>query len=149
MAIDRTGRWWRGADVADLAEYLRDQSRPTFPVDRVVQSVCACGGTIFYLDGDRDQGCAQRTCVACEAAAFICDSGRYWSEAVPIRLRCRACRASRFEVSVGFSLREKGKDRGEVQWIGVADRCVRCGVLGSFVEWRVEQVPSRHLLEAT
>jgi hypothetical protein len=108
----------------------------------VVQCVCRCGGTVFELEGDQDEGCVRRTCAACGHSSFICDSGEYWDEAEPRKRRCPECRGTRYEVGVGFSLREEG----EVRWVWVSERCMGCGVLGSFVDWKIDYSPSRHLL---
>ena len=143
MTIDKSGRWWKGTAFEDVAEYLRGYTADAYPAGPVVQSICACGHTLFGLDGDADEGCARRTCASCKQTAFIADSGEYWEDAEPKRLTCRVCRGRVFEVGVAFSLR----DDGEVRWITVGHRCVRCNVLGSFVDWKIDYVPSTQLIE--
>jgi hypothetical protein len=143
MAIDRTGRWWTGTDFADVAQYLREYTARGYPADEIVQRVCTCGHTGFRLDGDPDEGCVRRTCASCRARAFIGDSGDYWDDAEPVTLACRGCRGGVFEVGVAFSKR----DDGDVRRITVGERCLRCGVLGSFVDWKIDHSPTAHLLE--
>jgi ribosomal protein S27AE len=142
MTIDTSGKWWKGTDFADLAEYLRGFTADGYPADEIVQSVCTCGHTRFRVEGDPNEGCARRTCAACGAQTFIADSGEYWDEAEPVKLSCRPCRGRIFEVGVAFSKRENG----DVKWITLGERCVRCGVLGSFVEWKIDYSPTDHLL---
>ena len=141
MTIDKSGKWWKGTEFRDIAEYLRDQTADGYPADDIVQSVCVCGHTVFRLEGDQDEGCARRTCAACGTRAFICDSEVFWDEAEPAKLAC-PCRGRLFEVGVAFSKREDG----DVKWITVGHRCVKCGVLGSFVDWKIDYGPTEHLL---
>jgi hypothetical protein len=142
MTIDTSGKWWTGSEFADIEEYLRIYTADAYPASDIVQSVCNCGHTVFRVEGDRDQGCVRRTCAACKTSAFICDSGEYWDEAEPTKLSCRPCRGRQFEVGVAFSRHEDG----DVRWITTGERCVKCGVLGSFVEWKIDYSPTEHLL---
>lgn len=146
MAIDKRGEYWKGTEFADLAEYLAAYTEDGYPAEVIRQSVCTCGHTVFRLEGDTVEGCARRTCDACGTAAFIAGSEEYWDEADPEPCVC-PCRCRRFEVGVGFSLRQEGEGKGEVRWITVAERCVVCGVLGSYVDWKIGYSPSRHLLD--
>ena len=143
MPIDTSGECWKGQNFDDLAEYIRQYTEDGYPAERVVQSVCVCGHTAFQLWADEDEGCARRRCIACGAEAFIGDSEEYWDEAEPKQVRC-PCKHDLFEIAVGFSLRQGEQD--EVKWITVGERCVRCGVLGSAVDWKIDYSPSGHLL---
>lgn len=140
MTINKTGRYWKGTDFADLDEYLRALTHDSYPASRVVQSLCDCGSKGFNVDFDGEEGGAQRTCVDCGVSAFIADSEDYWADATPQRLRC-ACRSTRFEVGVGFSLR----DGSEVRWVSVGARCLTCGTLGAPAGWKIDYSPSAHL----
>jgi hypothetical protein len=143
MPIDRSARWWRGADFADLAEYLRIETAEAYPADTVVRAACACGGGVFALDYDPAEGCARRACPACGAEHFVCDSGEYWEEAEPEACVC-PCGGRLFEIGVAFSR----MNDGEVRWITGGVRCAGCGVLGAPVDWKVDYTPSGQLLEA-
>jgi ribosomal protein S27AE len=140
--IDESGQWWTGEDFADLAEYIRLLTAGGYPADRVVQSVCTCGGTAHHLLADQAEGAAQRICATCGATAFIADSEELWGEAQPERWRC-VCGHDTTELAVGFSLRGDG----DVRWVTVGQRCIRCGVLGSFVDWKIDYGPSAQLVE--
>jgi len=144
MAIDKSGTWWRGEEFADVAQYLRDLTEEGYPVEIVLQSTCGCRETKFLLDADQTEGCARRTCPQCEAEAFVGDSEEYWEESEPERSTCR-CGAELFELGIGFSLRNDG----EICWLTIGQRCVACGLLGSFVDWKVDYAPTDHLYEKT
>lgn len=138
MTIDRSGKWWTGTEFADVVEYLRTYTADGHPGEDIRQSVCECGGTVFRLRGDQEEGCAQRTCAACGATAFVGDSEDDWAEASPKQCVCPACKGRLYEIGVGFSLR----DDGDVRWITVGERCVGCGLLDSFVDWKIDYSPT-------
>jgi hypothetical protein len=138
--IDKSGKWWKGQTFDDLVEYLRLYTQDGYPVARVEQSVCTCGGRAFRLHADPDEGGVRRTCVACKAKTFVADSEDYWEDAAPKLVRC-PCGKSENEVGVGFSLRAGG----EVRWITVGNRCIACGTLAACADWGVDYAPTDHL----
>lgn len=138
--IDKTGAWWVGSDFADLAEYLRGYTSANYPAERIEQSTCECGGASFRLHFDDDEGCAERACAVCGASASIADSNEYGDDAEPDDAQC-PCGGEIFELGVGFSLR----DDGDIRWITVAGRCVACGVLGTYTDWKIDYSPTGHL----
>jgi hypothetical protein len=131
----------RGLDFANLEQSIRDLTADGYPAERVVQSVCGCGGSIFRLDVSPNEGCARRTCAVCGESAFICDSADSWDEAEPDAVVC-GCGSQQFEIGVAFAFR----DDGDVKWITVGTRCTACGVLGSPVDWKIDYGPTDHLL---
>ena len=143
--IDKSGQWWKGENAEDLAEFVVAFSSLNYRADEVGRSICArCHATVFGARVDDDQGCAQRVCRACGLAAFIGDSEEWWADATPGDAAC-PCGAEDFEVAVGFSLIEGG----ELRWITVGARCVSCGAMGVYVDWKIDYEPSRHLLALT
>jgi hypothetical protein len=146
MAIDKRGKYWKGTDFSDVVEYAGAYTEDDYPADTVRQCVCACGGTVFQLQGDAEEGCVRRICVECRAIAFIADSEEAWKDARPRQCAC-PCKGNQFEVGVAFSLRPEGEGQGEVRWITVCERCVKCGTLGAFADWKIDYAPSRHLLD--
>jgi hypothetical protein len=82
---------------------------------------------------------------------MIDKTGTWWKgadfgdEAEPKKLSCRPCRGRLFELGVAFSRDEDG----DVRWITLGERCVRCGVLGAFADWKVDYAPTEHLLSQT
>ena len=139
--IDTTGRWWKGESHEDLVEYLRGYTSDAYPATSFARATCACGGSVFRLRSDRNEGGVQRTCVTCKKKHLVCDSGEYWADASPRTVKC-PCGAAEYDVVVGFSHRENG----DVRWLTVGNRCVRCGVLASCADWKIDYSPTEHLL---
>ncbi|MEV4724747.1 hypothetical protein [Micromonospora humida] len=142
MALDRSGKLWRGENVDDLADYLRYFAAGGYPVNTVVESRCAgCDGRSFRVDIDEEEA-TRRTCLACGAVAFIGDSADYWDETGHDSCSC-PCGGEQFAVAVGYAL---GAD-GEVRWISVGLRCLDDGTLGVYADTKIDYIPSRHLLD--
>jgi hypothetical protein len=142
MAIDSSGKWWRGEDAADLAEYLRAYAAGGIPADQVISAVCSrCAGTVFRLCVDGEEGGAERTCVACGQAVRMLDSEDHWDDLDLQPVIC-PCGSDRMEVAAGFALRA---DR-EVRWVSVGFRCAQDGTLGCGADWKIDYGPSSHLL---
>lgn len=132
------------SSFVELAEHVRAITEGGYPARVVLQSTCACRGSIFRLSADEDEGCAQRTCVACGAESFIGDSDEFWEDAEPEHVECE-CGADEFEVAVGFSFREDE----EVRWLTVGARCTACGLMSSPADWKIDYAPTDHLFERT
>jgi hypothetical protein len=142
VTIDKKGKLWRGEDFADLAEYIRELQAEGYPVSKVVESVCNhCNGRAFRVLVDDTEGCAQRVCGGCGAAAFIAGSAEYWKDADPEACEC-PCGGGEFAMAVGFALR----DDGDVRWISIGLRCLTDNTLGVYADWKINYGPSGHLL---
>jgi hypothetical protein len=143
MSIDTSGKWWKGSTPEDIAEYLQALSSSSYPTTEFRLSRCQCGGVVFRLEVERDEGVAKRTCADCGTEHLVCDSGEnYDVDAKLKKFKC-VCKATFANVGVGFSLFDKGE---AVRRLWVGQRCVECGVLGSMVDWKVGYEPSLHLL---
>jgi hypothetical protein len=144
MPIDTSGRWWKGSVPEDIEEYLRAYvADGGITLDRTVICQSSCGSQEFELDADRNEGCARWTCTKCHETRFIGDSAEFWAGAKPKRLRCVSCKQTAHNLGVGFSLRSTG----DVRWMTIGERCLRCGTLSSFVDWKVDGTPTHHLFE--
>ena len=87
MALDRSGKLWRGENVDDLAEYLRHFAAGGYPVATVLESRCGeCDGRTFRVTIDEEEA-TQRTCLTCGAVAFIGDSAEHLGRDRPRVLR--------------------------------------------------------------
>ncbi len=108
----------------------------------VAESVCAtCDGRVFEIALDEDRQAVERTCVSCRGAAFIADSADYWVEAEIGDAAC-PCGNETFETAVGFTM---GPD-DEVRWVTVALRCAKDGFTGVYADWKIDYLPTAHLL---
>lgn len=142
VAIDTSGAHWRGENLGDLAEYLRDFKAGGYPVEDVAESVCAgCGGRGFRVAADDEAGCAQRLCAGCGETAYLADSAEYADEADLEFCEC-PCGGETFAVALGFARRT---DR-EIRWVSVGLRCLTDGTLGVYTDWKIDYSPTQHLL---
>ncbi len=149
--IDKTGKFRKGTNFSDLKDYLSSYwINSNGPLSKIIQAECSCGNRYFILLFEQNEGIAKRTCVSCGKENFICDSGKYWEDAVknskPKKLKCKECKKEEFELAVGFEYR-KGSlfSKGDIRWIVVGARCRNCGILGSPVDWKVDYGPTKHL----
>ena len=144
MTIDTSGKWWIGSTPDDLREYLRAYTEDSYPIEEFRLSQCSCGGVIFLLHVEQDEGIARRTCIQCHGKHWIADSAENYEKGLRLKkFKCIACKSPNTNVGVGFCL-TAGKDA--VKWVFVGNRCAECGVLGSMVDWKIGYVPSLQLL---
>jgi hypothetical protein len=146
VAIRKLRKWWKGTEVADLDNFLRTFTAKGYPVDRFVHPTCSCGNAAFRLIAGAD--CAQRVCASCGAESFVCDSGEYWDHADPDECAC-PCGGEVFELAVGFShvdaITPEGEPFRTIKWVTVGARCVKCGILGVYADWKIDYEPCDHL----
>ena len=141
--IDKTGQWWKGDSYADVVEYITEYSAENYAAARIEQSRCrSCSGTSLSLRFDDEEGGAETTCSSCGTTQLLLDSRDYWEDANPDEAAC-PCGGEVFEIGVGFSLR----DDGDVRWVYVGGRCVACGVLGVYTDWKIDYSPTEHLFK--
>jgi hypothetical protein len=141
VAVNESKEWWTGDTAADLDTYLAAFTADAYTAERFVHATCAsCHGTTFALRADDAEGCAQRVCTGCGLATFMLDSETYAEDAELDDAQC-PCGGQVFELAVGFAL----FDDGEVRWVYVGARCVSDGVLGVYIEWKVDYSPSTAL----
>ena len=149
MTIDRSGKYWTGADTNDIHEYLSIfMVEDGQPLDEYRAVVCSCGTDTFFLEADRDEGTARRKCTNCKKVHFVCDSEEFWEESTPEKWKCM-CKSIETNLGVGFSFYEKTDSQDaepDIRWLYIGCRCVKCGVLGCFADWKVGYGPSFHLL---
>jgi len=144
MTIDTSGKWWVGTSPDDIREYLVALTKDSYLVNEFRLARCDCGVKAFRLEADDGEGAARRTCVSCGKEHFICDSQECWADAEPEPWRCIECGSEEANVGVGFSLYADGEN---VRWLYVGVRCARCGILGSFADWKVGYGPSLQLMD--
>ncbi len=144
MSIDTSGKWWVGTSPEDIKGYVEAYgSQSSYAVHEFRLAKCACSSVDFHLDADDTEGAAKRTCTKCSRQHFLCDSEEVAEEAEFQHWRC-GCGSEVTNIGVGFSLRKK---LGEIRWLYVGCRCVKCGILGCFAGWKIDYAPSRQLLD--
>lgn len=61
---------------------------------------------------------------------------------VPRLRKCSVCKqCKQFNVRIGFDRRENG----DVRWVYEGERCVNCGTLGSFLDWKIDYGPTAEM----
>lgn len=96
MAIDRTGKYWKGSQLSDLHEYLDVAA----VFEKLLHLICSCGSQQFHLKADSEQGCAQATCAGCGIARQLRKSVQQRKSAELRNVEC-PCGGDRFEIVVG------------------------------------------------
>jgi hypothetical protein len=150
MTIDKSGKFWKGTDAADLDEFVPAFAAGGYAVERMVHGRCAeCGGTTFALRVDDEGGYADRRCVACSRVVYMLDSVEYIDDANPEECAC-PCGGEEFELAVGFAMVDVANAEGsrvgrEVKWVSIGGRCARDGTLGVFADWKIDYGPTDHL----
>ena len=143
MAIDSSGEYWTSPVPDDIHGFLESYASEGYDVDDFRLARCECGSVAFRLEADDDEGVARRTCAACNARHFICDSEEYWADAEPEQCTCVECGADTVNVGVGFSLYDH--DPTGIRWLYVGVRCTGCGTLGCFAGWKVGMADALYL----
>jgi len=145
--INKSGKWWKGENFKDIKEYLMNlyEQDTGKPLRKILQSKCSCGGLLFSLIFESNEGIAKRVCIKCKKEHFICDSGKYWDDALkkskPIELKCIECNNKSHEVGVGFEYLKNG----DIKWVTIGARCDKCGLLSSPVDWKIDYSPTKYL----
>ncbi|WP_433593697.1 hypothetical protein [Nocardia sp. CA-145437] len=135
MVLRMDGDWHVGDDAADLDGFLREIGADGYPVDEVRRSVCCeCGGGVFGVTGDPEEGTMRRECRGCGAEHFVAGSGEYWSD-INTQIQVCVCEEEDFNIAVGFSLYSESV--GGIRSLATAERCVACGKIGTFMSWMV------------
>jgi hypothetical protein len=135
MALVKRGKYWYGDSRADIRpELLRYSKRNEYPVQHFADAVCTCGGRLFTLEVDDDEGAAVRACVGCKDRHPIGDSADYLDEAELEKSEC-VCGEDVFEITAAVSLYDDSED---VRWLYLGCRCPACGLTGCYGDWKNE-----------
>lgn len=146
MAIENTEGICKGENIYDLMEYTKLYTEKTGnPSNILIEPKCDCSNNHFYIEVIQGISAIKRRCSKCGQEAFIADSEKHWPNYRPETVKC-SCNNKEFELVVAFSMRTSIFYK-EVKWITVGQRCVKCGILGSSVGWKIDYSPSGHLLD--
>ncbi len=150
MSIDKSGQLWKGTVAGDLDEFLPAFAAGGYAVERVIHSACGeCGGTVFALRVDDEQGYADRRCLRCSHSFLMLDSEDSAEDAEPGECAC-PCGGEAFELAVGYAMVDVASVDGspagrEVKWVSVGARCVQDGALGVYTDWKIDYGPTNQL----
>ena len=137
--ISKSKDYWKGSAADDINEYLRLYSKSK---DIEIKNVVceSCGGTDFVVDCDSDECAIRVKCARCGRMKFIADSEEYWEDADPETVICPICGCNIYNVKAGFV-----RDEERIKWIYIGIRCIRCGALGSPLDWSIDYEPDEEL----
>lgn len=136
--IDKSKKYWTGDSPEDIDQWLRLYTEEEGLEVRPV--VCrGCGGDAFEVRCDTNEGVIQVKCAQCGTKKILLDGEEYWEDARPLLKKCHVCKSGKtYNVRVGLLRRESGS----VRWAYVGNRCVDCGTLGSFLDWKIDYEPA-------
>jgi hypothetical protein len=135
MVLKKQEEQWYGDNQEDICpELLRYSRENSYLVQHFADAVCQCGGRLFNVLLDDNEGAATRTCVACDHQHPIGDSEEYLADAELDECTC-LCGKDVFEVTVGVSLYDESED---VRWLYVGCRCPACGLTAVYGDWKNE-----------
>lgn len=144
MTLKTRGKYRYGDSQADIREELLCYSKKNaYVAQHFADAACKCGGKIFRLLLDDNEGAAVRICVACKDEHPMGDSDEYLEGAELGECAC-PCGNEEFEITVGVSLYDDSED---VKWLYVGCRCPRCGLTAVYGDWKNEYIGYRGLLD--
>jgi hypothetical protein len=143
MALKKRGKYRYGDSQTDIrAEVRRYSKTNAYLAHHFADAICQCGGRLFRLALDENEGAAVRTCVGCKTEHPIGDSDNFLKDAELEECAC-PCGGHEFEVTVGVSLYGDSED---VRWLYVGCRCPKCGLAAVYGDWKNEFNGYRELL---
>jgi hypothetical protein len=98
------------------------------------QAVCTCGHAEFAVLLDDDEGCAARTCTACDDQQAIADGEEFLDGADLGEAAC-PCGAEVFTVAAGVALYA---DSTDVKWFYLGLKCSSCNLAAVYGDWKCE-----------
>jgi hypothetical protein len=140
MAIDRSGKWWKGTSEADALEYLNAIQPGGYPVDEVLPQSCECGSTSFRVYRSDDDELSYLVCSGCHSKTFITDSEEH-DDGQKYELTKCPCKSARSRVFLGVHCIN---DKSFANWIGIGVICADCGILRMPLDWEFDTDKSDH-----
>ena len=126
-------------------QILQYSSRNGYSAKHFAIARCApCGGTVFTLLMNEEQGVAARICVSCQTEHGIGDSDDYIDEVDTVYPVECTCGNRRFEVMGAVALYTDSQD---VSWLYLGCECVSCETSGVYGDWKNEFIDYRKFLE--
>lgn len=143
MTLEKRGEHYFSDSQDDIrTEVAQFSILKGYEATQFADALCQCGGKVFRLDTDEDEGAAVRTCIKCSGRHAIADSDEYLADA-ELQGHCCLCDEDHFEITVGVSLYPASQD---VRWLYIGCRCPSCGLTGVYADWKNEYLDYRALL---
>lgn len=140
MTLRTEGEFAHGDNHQDLrSELSRFSEGNEYPIDSFADVRCDCGCDEFRLLTDEAAGVAIRHCTGCDQDYLMGDSAEYLEDAELGQHEC-LCDADVFQITAGVHrYREQdGTLSNDVRWLYIGCRCVACGMLGCYADWKSE-----------
>lgn len=128
MALHIRGRHRYADGQADIRGELRRYSAKSHPARHFAEAVCLCGSRHFRLAVDDTEGAAVRHCADCGREHAIGEGAELEECECP-------CGHGIFELTVGVALYPQSED---ARWLYLGCRCVACGLVGCYGDWKNE-----------
>ena len=133
-----TQKHWYGDAAEDINEYLICEFPEAGAMD-IKPVICrSCGSDRLELKVDFDEDAIQVICPVCGQKKILLDCEEVWEDAEPHTRKCPKCKCKTYNVRVGFARRENGS----VRWVYIGNRCTDCGLLGSYLNWKINYEPT-------
>lgn len=146
MTLTRKNGYCYGDTIDDLQAELVDYSQSNkYEAVKFFEAVCACGGRVFKLLTDEDEGVAQRICVACGTSHLMGDSQDYADDAELEGHVC-VCDGEEFHLLSGVALY---RDSSDVRWYYIGCHCTQCKLVGVFADWKCDGGDAESFLSNT
>ena len=135
--IDKSRDYWYGDSADDINEYLREYSEcSSIEVKSVICN--NCGNDALHLRVDQKEDAIRVKCPKCGYKKILLDCEEIWQNAKPRLRKCPECETKEYNIRAGFVRRENGS----VKWVYIGNRCTNCGLLGSYLDWKVSYEPT-------
>jgi hypothetical protein len=143
MSLKKKGGYYYGDSQADIREeLLRYSKENAYVAQHFAEALCGCGGRVFRLAIDDNEGAAIRICEDCKCEHPIGDSEEYLEEAELEECAC-PCGHEEFEITAGVALYADSQD---VKWLYLGCRCPKCGLTAVYGDWKNEFIGYKDLL---
>jgi len=126
------------------SQIVQYSTKNGYVAEHFVSPKCgACGGDVFALLMNENEGVAARVCTECHDEHGIGDSDDFIDEVDEVyEVEC-TCEGNQFNIVAGVALYADSED---VRWFYLGCKCVACGLSGVYGDWKNEFNGYRELL---
>jgi RNase P subunit RPR2 len=140
--MSNSSKFRHGENAEDISKYLIEFTEHRANETKIVKCK-KCTADSFTFEFDEAEGAIEVTCDKCGEKWLLLDSDEFWEDCEDIaQAQCPECECENFNVGVAFERR----DDGDVKWVYVGARCTGCGLIGLFVDWKIDYSPTDDLV---